>query len=167
MATTKGTKAMRLTRAERLVLANQYRILEKLYPEEASYFENSRSVVEQGYELEYAWIAERVYDEAQCLSTEECREVYKILQMHEDLVRSYESLADKTGIDKADILFCGFDGNHEAKWLGYCEHVCEPKGDRPRFTELSRGDHFNSHMPMLDVYRRMLKVWKPTEKKGL
>ena len=44
--------------------------------------------------------------------------------------------------------------------MGYCRHVCED-GPRKQFESLDRGNHFNSHFPVLEAYRRMLAVWKP------
>jgi uncharacterized protein YfbU (UPF0304 family) len=44
---------MELTLKDRLVLANQYRILAALYPGEAAHFEKCREAVENGYALDY------------------------------------------------------------------------------------------------------------------
>jgi uncharacterized protein YfbU (UPF0304 family) len=150
---------MKLTRTERWMLANQFKILEKVDPESADYYQECQDIVQKGYEMEYSWISQHVYDEKDCLSVDECGELYDILSMHSDLKYSYEALADKSGIDPSDLKFWGFDGNNETKWLGYCRHVCD--GHEKKFGELERADNFNSHMPTLDMYRRMLKVWQP------
>lgn len=153
---------MELSRTERWMLANQYRILEALYPDEADAFAEAREALESGYELHYRWLAERIYDAPDTMTAEECTEVVDILDMHRALKRSYEALSDKSGIEEYAIQFHGFDGNNETKQLAYARFFCNLDGGR--FTELDRGDDFNSHMPSLDTYRRMLAEWKRLDK---
>jgi uncharacterized protein YfbU (UPF0304 family) len=38
--------------------------------------------------------------------------------------------------------------------------------EKRRFESLSRGDDFNSHMPVLDMYRRMVRVYNDIEPRG-
>ena len=52
-----------LTLKERLLLANQYLILEKLYPDEAEHYAELRKVVERGYALEYIDLVEQFSEE--------------------------------------------------------------------------------------------------------
>lgn len=148
---------MELTRAERWILANQFRILERLYPDDAEHYARNRQVVEQGFELDYEWLSEHVYDRT--MSASECSEVLDILDMHSALARSYEELSDKpAGIDKHDVAFWGFDGNHETAQIAYTGFLIKEEG---KFEDLAQsGDHLNSHMPVLDMYRRMVGVWK-------
>ena len=150
--------ALKLTRTERWILVNQYRILEALYPKEARDFARDRYALEHGFEGEYPDIIPNIYDESEGLSAEECSEVIQIMDMHRALKRSYEALKDKTGIKEYGIKFQGFDGNNETAQMAYARHFCS--GDGGKFTELDRGDDFNSHGPELDVYRRMMKVWR-------
>lgn len=51
---------MDLTREQRWILANQYRILERLYPNEAECHAKAREVLENGYEFNYDWIAQHI-----------------------------------------------------------------------------------------------------------
>ena len=41
------------TLEQRLILINQYKILEKLYPEEAETYSQHREILEEGYTLHY------------------------------------------------------------------------------------------------------------------
>ncbi|MDQ7814217.1 MAG: YfbU family protein [Patescibacteria group bacterium] len=149
---------MRFTRTERLLLANQYRILEKLYPDEAGSYATWREALESGYELHYGWIAEHIYEDV--MTDAECREVVDILDMHRALKRAYEALADKSGIEEWKVKFSGFDGNNECKQMGYARYFCAIDGPHdPRFPEVDRGDNFNSHCPTLKRYRAMLAEW--------
>ncbi len=151
-----------LTGAERLILSNQYRILEALYPKEAKGIAHTREAIENGFELEYRAATQHVNDGDDIMAAEECREVIDILEMFSVLKRCYKSLPDKSGIDEAATHFEGFDGNNETKQVAYARHFC---GDGDRFSDLDRGDNFNSHFPTLEPYRRMVAEWEKSPKK--
>lgn len=153
---------MELSRKERLFLSNQLKILEKLYPKEADYYEKHRKAVEQGYSLHYDWITENLREE---MSEEECREVLDILDMYRALTFSYRDLDDKSNLPEWKIEFPGFDGNNEPKQMKYTEYFIN---DLNRFSELRDDSDFpdyNSHSPMLEKYRRMLSKWNEFDQK--
>ena len=143
---------MKLTRTERWILSNQYRILEALYPDERGSLEKARIALESGYELEYDGMSQRIYKDT--LSEDDCTEVHDILQMFSNLKYAYEQLSEKPEVDAWQIGFEGFDGNNEPEQLAYARYLCED------------GEHYkdlhvrNSHSPTLDRYRRQLEVWK-------
>jgi uncharacterized protein YfbU (UPF0304 family) len=148
---------MDLSEKDRLIISNQLKILEKLYPEEADYYSTHRKAIEQGYKLHYNWLVEHFYDE---MSQEECREVLDILEMYRAITFSYRRLTDKNGIDEKQIRFKGFDGNNEGKQFGYALYFIV---DLKRYDELRYGveyPDFNSGTPMLDRYKKMLKLWE-------
>ncbi len=148
---------MELSRKDRWVLSNQYRILEALYPDEADGFRQTREALESGYALHYD--PQHIYEDE--LSVDQCREVLDILDMHRALHFSFRNLQDTQGIDKRNVEFDGFDGNNETSYLGYARYYWGLDGGEQRFKELhGSGDDFNSHSPVLDIYRRMLAVWK-------
>ena len=147
---------------ERLIIANQFKILEKLYPEEAEYYAAHRKALESGYKLHYAEIAENFFDE---MSEEECREVIDILDMYRSLTFSFNRLPDKTGIAESEIHFDGFDGNDETRQYLYAQYFIV---DLDRFTELTYGQKhpdLNSHGHRLQKYRTMLAVWNSIDDK--
>lgn len=148
---------LHLTTGERVLLANQYRILEALYPDEADSYARYREAVESGYTLHYDDGAGAIYEE---MSREECREVLDILQMFDSMQFAYRQLQDKTGIEERTIEFPGFDGNNEVAQLGYTEYFIERLD---RYDGLKSADGYNSHMPTLNMYRRMLEVWRPLQ----
>jgi uncharacterized protein YfbU (UPF0304 family) len=153
---------MKLSRTERLILSNQNRIMEKLYPEEAESLAYRRKALESGYELHYENVAEEVYEET--LSSEECSLVLNTMTMYEMIQRSYDQLGDKDGIKEWAITFHGFDGNSETSYMGYARYFCEPPD--PRFDGLRLGsDSYNSHMPMVNRYRQMVEKWEASEDK--
>lgn len=158
--------SVKLTRTERWMLSNQYKILAALYPDDADYFEKAREAIDCGYELHYDWITDYIYDDRDIMTPEESHEVIDILAAFSAIKWSYEALADKSGIDENHIKFRGFSGNDETKQMAYARYFCSTDGGR--FTDLDRGDDFNSHFPMLDVYRRVLREWnKSVDKNNL
>lgn len=158
---------MKLTKVERWMLANQYRILEALYPKEKKSLQRCQEILEHGFEYEYSEISKHIYKDEDALSEQECREVIEILTMFNELGYWYGQLKDKKGIDKNDILFSGFDGNdtQEVKYLSYARFVCEAE-DKPFAHAVKKPtDLYNSHFPALEVYRRMMEEWKKSKEK--
>lgn len=156
---------MKLTKFERWVLSNQFRILEALYPQEAKAMGANREALECGYEYEYREMSQHIYDDKDSLDEKECMEVINILSMFRAIHDGMEKIKDITDIDEFKSKFSGFDGNgsKEGSYLSYARYFCE-KGDR--FAELKQGNFdFNSHMPMLRIYRPMLEEWNKVEKK--
>ena len=148
---------MKLNLKERVIISNQLKILEKLYPDEADYLAQQRKAIENGYALHYGLIAEHFYDE---MTEEECKEVLDILDMYRSIIYSYRDLKDKSEIDEKQIQFPGFDGNIESKQLSYTNYYIIDLG---RYDEIRDGmefPDFNSHYPMLETYRKMLEKWK-------
>ena len=148
---------MELSKKDRLIIANQLKILAKLYPSESNEYENQRKAIESGYSLNYSGIFDSIYDE---MSKEECQEVIDILNMYRAITFSFQKLKDKVDIDEYYLKFQGFDGNNETDQYSY---VCYFVIDLNRFQELKYGLEYpdlNSHSPMLEKYRKMLEVWK-------
>jgi hypothetical protein len=95
---------MQLSLEERLILRNQYRMLERLDPEAKDECRYAIKVLEGGYEYQYFTL-----EFGEPMSKDECREVMDILEMFRELQVSYEHLVDKAGLDAGAISFRGFD----------------------------------------------------------
>jgi uncharacterized protein YfbU (UPF0304 family) len=147
---------MKLTRVERLMLANQFLILEKLYPEHAGHYEEACQAVERGFEGHYWLVFQGISEDT--LSEEQCREVLDVMTMFSCLKASYDDLQDKTGIKPEDVRFDGFDGNNEGEMLSFANFYC--RGEGGKFTDIVNKQVPNSHSPRIDLYRRMLRVFK-------
>lgn len=152
----------KLSKVERLLLSNQYRILEKLYPEDSDYYEVNRKAIEEGFELHYEDCFSLLSNDT--LSEDDCSEVIDILQMYRSLTFSNEE--GKYGLDEK-IKFYGFDLNdeYEGKRVIYARYFIN---DLDRFSELKYGNNYaecNSHYPRMSKYRRMLNVWKSLNKR--
>jgi len=150
-----------LSKVERLMLANQLRILEKLDSENADEYRKDRDIIVHGYTIQYEDVFTEIYDE---MSVEECRYVYDVLDLYRVLIRSYEELKDKEGLTLDDVKFEGFDGNNESKRWAFAKHLKE----EGRWTETLTDAPLNSHsMSTMSLYPRMLKRFEPIEKKIL
>lgn len=147
---------LKLSQKDRLILSNQYRILEALYPDEAEQFARHREIVESGYELAFDWIAEHIDNDP--MSEEACEEVRDILDMYRRMGGSFEQLQDKSGIDPKDLKFEGFDGNNETGHLNFHEFLAKQG-------KWAESPPLNSHGPMLEMYQRMLEVFRPLKRK--
>ncbi len=137
----------KLSRAERQILANQYRILEYLEPDAEEDWQLLRQVLEEGYELEY-------YTYYDPLPESECVLVSSILQMCWVLQRRLAELDDLPELLNRDIVEnVGFDGNHETKHMLYAEFLVEKCG---KFEGITTIGTFNSHSPRLQFYKELL-----------
>ena len=155
---------MKLDKKERLILSNQFKILEKLYPEESDYYSHHRKALEEGYALHYEWMFENIYDE---MTVEECTEVVDILNMYRAITFSYRKIDNKGELENHHYFkFRGFDGNNETRQMAYAQYFMI---DLDRFQELKYDQvapDFNSHERMLPKYRKMLTEWKNCQDKN-
>lgn len=150
------------TDAERLILANQYRILAHLEPNRADAYECAERMLLEGHTWALEALGEIELPQPQ-VSEEVVRFVFDVLDMY----RVLNMAAQHHGID-ADSLpdgaarFEGFDGNNETDHLAVAK-VLQATGNR--WTEsLGNGD-LNSHRPCLQMYERMLGVWRSVRSK--
>jgi uncharacterized protein YfbU (UPF0304 family) len=142
---------MTLTKFERISLANQCRLLARAYPEDATQHLNAATALERGYTREYPF--SHVDEE---LSEEDCNFVYDVLDMHSWLQHCVGELPKDLGLDAADVVFPGFDGNSETEYMGYARHIGKDLG---LYTDL-KIESFNSHMHSASGYRSMLERYK-------
>jgi uncharacterized protein len=148
---------IKLDLKDRLMLSNQYKILEALYPDEADSYASARDIVENGYELSYDSIVGHLDPDP--MPEGQCLEVIDILEMYRRLGDGYEALDDKSGIKAHDVTFMGFDGNNESAYLSYHQFLMKQR-------KWEESPARNSHMPTLDGYRRMLKAFQPFRDKS-
>jgi uncharacterized protein YfbU (UPF0304 family) len=86
-------------------------------------------------------------------------EVMDILAMFTRLRLSFEHLAGASAVSAQDIEFSGFHPQFESEMLGFARFYMKKLG-RHRWLSETLGEGLESAAPMLDVYRRMLAVWK-------
>lgn len=152
---------MKLTPAERWILANQLTLLSANAPNEfgKEQLERSITIIEEGFELLYDECCQHIMEP---MPLDECREALEILKMYDVMQRRHRDLEDTTGINATELRFDGFDGQEVSKYLSFVEFYCEELG---RFEGLVKSsDEWDSHSPTLSGYRRMLAVWGPLAK---
>jgi len=147
-----------MTKLERLMLANQLLILERLAPDEAECYAPMRKALIEGYSLHYEDALQMFHDD---LPEEQCREVLDVLAMYRAITNTIAKLKPDDELrDHYRARFPGFDGNNEGALMGYVRYFIV---DLDRYEELRYGadnPSFNSHAPMLPAYRKMLTDWK-------
>lgn len=151
---------MKLTKLERIFLVNQLKILEALYPDEAEQLSLQREALEQGYEMLYAWHTEYIYEGDDVMTAEESREVWDTMEMFDAIDRSLRELPqDQVDDKRLWTKFMGYDGNNEGKFMSFAQFTVE-RMKRFDYLPMVKPGYFNSHMPVRDIYRRMLAEWK-------
>jgi uncharacterized protein YfbU (UPF0304 family) len=156
---------MKLSKPERWILSNQYRILELIDKENANRHRLAQEALDDGYEVYYDWLSEHIYDEENTVTKEESDYIIDVLDMFDFIQRAYDELGDKTGIEPFMIDFPGFDGNNDAKFLGFAEFFCKERRAFESLRKTGPGGSFNSHMPTHELYSRMLAAWRESKNK--
>ncbi|MEZ9952058.1 hypothetical protein BCT41_12060 [Vibrio splendidus] len=147
---------MEMTNAQRLILSNQYYLMSQMDPENSAKYQRLQTVVERGYELQMR----ELNKEFGCLTEAECREVIDIMEMYHAMQESNKMLAEqeRAEVDQRRLQFLGFDIASEAQSVHYVRFLVNSEGLYPQFDKADH--HFNSQMPMLEKYRRMLTTWR-------
>ncbi|MCB5359110.1 hypothetical protein BCU90_10060 [Vibrio lentus] len=147
---------MEMTNAQRLILSNQYYLMSQMDPENSAKYQRLQTVVERGYELQMR----ELNKEFGCLTEAECREVIDIMEMYHAMQESNKMLAEqeRAEVDQRRLQFLGFDIASEAQVVHYVRFLVDSEGLYPQFDKADH--HFNSQMPMLEKYRRMLTTWR-------
>jgi uncharacterized protein len=154
---------MKLTNVEKLMLTILTEIHKQLKIENGVDPEFIQEAIYSGNTWALRWKYPGIFDPE---DTDESivRETVNILDMWSRMERAYERLSaeDKKRVETEaepfgrHVRFTGFDGNNESEYMGVATFLVE---HLDRFTEF-KGRGFNSHMPSLDIYRRMLTAYR-------
>ncbi|MDW9928053.1 YfbU family protein [Sinorhizobium meliloti] len=144
---------MSLSYSERLILANQYAILEKLDVENALRHRNAREIVERGYEYLYDTLSPLV--EPEFVPAAVGREVCDIL----DMFRAVEQSATDIGKAASELgaNFEGFDPINAHAHYRFCEFV---RHTLHYWQDLTNYPDTSHDASSLLRYRAMLLRWK-------
>jgi uncharacterized protein YfbU (UPF0304 family) len=151
------SEELKLTKLERISLINQYKIMEALYPDEATQLSVQREVLERGYEMLYAWGFDMISDGEGAMSVDESKEVWDTMDMFDAIERSKPKNFDTSPYLRTK--FGGYDGNNESKFMAFARFTVE-RLERFEYLPMERAGSWNSHMPVRDTYNRMLEKWK-------
>ena len=169
---------------ERLILMNQYAILEFLsraHPETAQrghaiYHDPDtyawyQSVLAHGYETLLSEITQHVYPVD--LTQQDQKDVLDTLDMYRHLQNSFEALKDKGELTSKDVDFLGWDGHRSE--LSFARVFCFREGadsspdivDRKpdRYDMIRPSPAYDSHFNTMGVYQRMLAIYRPIFRK--
>lgn len=148
---------LKLSKFQRILLINQMKILEALYPDESKEFIDNREILEHGYEYLYDFVYEFITDGAENMSRAECKEVWDTLEMFGSLSSAAKLL--NLHISLGEIIFKGYDGNNEGKFMAFARFTVE-RMERFQYVPMDNMHYWNSHSPMRETYNRMLAVWR-------
>lgn len=150
---------MELNRSERWIISNQLKILGIIDPIQKDYYDRTKKIIDDGYELLYGSSIQYIVPDDQTLSENECKHTIDILNMFLGITRSLDKIEDKTGIEGIWLEFSGFDGNEEGPYFSFARFYCTEYSDGV-YASIGEGlDNFNSHGNRLEKYGRMLEVW--------
>lgn len=145
-----------LSDSERLILANQYKIMSMVAPkDEREDYARLSDALFGGYPWLYMQSLENYLSPN--LPDADARHVLDILGLYSDLKASYGALKDQSGITEHDVTFPGFDGNNEAELMAFAGELAKHR----RYASVLGDDgYINSHCPTNDTYARMLGAWR-------
>jgi uncharacterized protein len=145
---------MQISKRDRLILINQYKILASLNKDEADHYKELISILENGYSIFYSQLDEWISDE---MLPDEGRFVLDILDLYRAIEDIKRASKDSRLLNHYYSFFRGFDGNNETEHMSFCRFLIEAQGKFPEQKQyLLRNDNLNSHMPMIEKYRQML-----------
>lgn len=148
---------MKLSKKDRIILINQYRILSSLYSNEAEHYEELINILENGYQIFYSLIDQWVSKDMPEVQGKFVLDVLSMYRAIENFKRKKKS-ASVSG--EYFSFFRGFDGNEETKFMSFTRFLIEIQG---KFSEqkpyLKDNDNLNSHMPTIEKYESMLAEW--------
>ncbi|MEA2553436.1 MAG: uncharacterized protein QOJ65_1612 [Fimbriimonadaceae bacterium] len=174
-----------LTDGERLILMNQYTILEILtraFPEiarrgntiyhDAETYRWYQEIMLHGYHTLVPEAARHLQQND--LSQEDEKEILAVLDMYLDLQTSLDQLDDKGDLNEESVAFEGWDGHRSE--LGFAEafcyreasdHVSAEERTPARYPMIKPSPAFDSHFPTMEMYRRMLAAFEPIKRDRL
>ena len=145
---------MEMTSTQRLILANQYKLMGLLDPANKAKYDRLEVIVKGGFALELKELDKDFSD----LSEAECRTVLDTLEMYHALQVSYNNLHDKSGLTQHRLQFAGYCAAREKKYLNYLRFITSVEGKYKEFIHCEHG--CDSQTPMWDKYLKMLEAWR-------
>lgn len=139
---------MELTPVERLILSNQYRILEKLEPDAG--WGRFRETIDHGYPLHLDRLVRDSMFEP--LTREECQEVRDTLSVYERIQDAHR--AHPGELTDIEVQFPGYGDGDEAKYALFVDFMHRNR----EWAHLDKAP--NALVPMAAFYRELLQRWR-------
>jgi len=150
---------LKLTKQERLILANQNRILALLNEDNPDTYNYNAEIAERGYEGLYHELFSNL---GEGVSHEVCEETHEILTMYRVINGGISGLTNEQSdsIDLEKIKFEGFDANNDDHYR-LMEFMIEEGGLYKELKEMYRNSH-NSWT--ISKYRKLLGYYNQVKK---
>lgn len=110
---------MEMTTIQRLILANQYKLLGLLDPANEKKYTRAETIVKGGFDRELKELSQDFSE----ISEQDCQTVLDTLEMYKALHVSYNNLADKSGVTPHRLMFAGYCAVREKKYLNYLRFI--------------------------------------------
>lgn len=159
---------IKLSKTERLILANQYIILRKLDTHSTAEFDGIIDALINGYPYIYndyfSYVNDNIDEDIES-------KVVHVLSMFRSLYASYQQLSDddKNKIDESEVVFSGFDGNNEASYYAFTKCLINKYDRFDEVKELIKNkklEDLNAHFPTLPRYNQLLERWFTIQKEN-
>lgn len=144
-----------MTKTERLILANQFKILAHLEPENESSYRENIEILEKGFSIFFDNLTMTMYDE---LSKEDGELVLDTLDLYRATFYFKKNGGDLHELKNTE--FMGFDGNYETEHLSFVEFLICTQGKYQELLNDCPSKDFNSHTPMIPRYTKYVNRWK-------
>ncbi|WP_336937063.1 YfbU family protein [Acinetobacter modestus] len=143
----------KLSKIERIILINQFKILNKLEPE--SFYEQHIEALEGGFTNFYDEIYQDLNDE---VPNDTLDFTNNVLEMY----RAMTVFANKSDDQelKSLVVFNGFDQTGEFDYWNYTDFLICKLGRYPELRANKGNDDFSSHSSIISKYKRQFKVWE-------
>ncbi len=156
----KVCESMPLTKFERRLLINQYQILKALGNDEednGERYDKFIEILESGYEYFYDEVIGKFEPE---MARNESEFVFQVLEMFRGIENYKKQHSDDAEvINHTNSHFLGFDANNEGEHYSFARFLIktwENYQEQMPYEERTGG--FNSHMPVIPLYQRMLET---------
>lgn len=147
-----------LSTQQRLILLNQYKILEKLYPEEAEKYSQYQDIVVNGFTLHYADLINLEYI-SEPMKKEDMEFVLDILDVYDALYDAVKIRQNQPEYKGKKIVFPGFDGNNEYRLIEYMQFFIY-KLNRFDCLRKKNSNDYNTHGITKQYYEQMIEKWR-------
>lgn len=149
---------MSITTFEKVSLINQFKILEKLYPEDSYLYIPLRVVLEEGFDCGINNIHNWLHNST------ESKQIYdlvlEILEMYTHLISSDDNLTNKANLNKGKFIFPGFNKNSEMQYLICAKYLISTKEEFKIINDNKVRKDLTSHKIMNTKYLAMLSKWR-------
>ena len=156
---------MNLSKTERLILMNQFKILQKIDNNNKLKHIENFEIIKYGYEREYNNLLNETF-ELDKLSESDCNEVINILNMYTWLIQTWINLPEeeKKEILKEKILYPGIDSQEKPEKCYYSKFCLKTLNRFSFIQEHSKNPDFESHYCNYKKLLEMLQTYQNKNK---